>query len=266
MPYANNNGVKIYYEVEGEGPPLVLGHGMIFNGKDWYICGYVAELKKDYRLIVLDARGHGQSDKPDEMGAYDYKTMAEDVIVIMNDLNMDKVHYFGYSMGAYIGFHGFARNYSSRLHSLILGGFSVYSDEAIIQSLQNGLPISQSAIVKGMQVYIPLIEQKGGTTNEADLQNYLSSVNPRAMYNILKHIADSFNDIVADEMLPKINLPCLTFSGEDDIYPNALKKTASKMPNAKFISFSGLNHMTAFARSDKVLPPVREFLAQVSKK
>jgi pimeloyl-ACP methyl ester carboxylesterase len=266
MPYANNNGVKIYYEVEGEGPPLVLVHGMVLSGKAWYISGYVSELKKDYRLIILDARGHGSSDKPSETNSYDFKTMADDVIVIMNDLNIEKAHYFGYSMGAYIGFHGIGRNYASRFNSLILGGFSVYPDKAIMQSLQSGLPVCKSAIEKGMQVYIPLLEQTGGLEITEDLQKYLSSLNPRALFSILQNIADSFDESSADEILPKIDLPCLAYAGEDDIYPSALKKTASKMPNARFISFSGLNHGTAFSRSDLILPHVKEFLAKANKR
>lgn len=64
MPYVNNEGVRIYYEVEGQGPPLVLIAGLTGNLKTWRLYGYVKELKGDYRLILLDPRGHGDSDKP----------------------------------------------------------------------------------------------------------------------------------------------------------------------------------------------------------
>jgi pimeloyl-ACP methyl ester carboxylesterase len=264
MPYANNNGVKIYYEVEGEGTPLVLVHGMIFSGESWRTAGYISELKNDYQLIILDVRGHGKSDKPDDLESYDFKTLAGDVITIMNYLNVNKAHYFGYSMGACVGFHGIAKHYLSRFNSLILGGFSVFSDENIEQSFQNGLPIIQSAIYKGMEVYVPLLEQEGVKRTNVELHNYLLSLNPRVLYKMFTNLFNSFLKETADEMLSKINLPCFTYAGEADIYPTALKKTVSKMPNARFISLPGLNHEAAFMRSDLVIPHIKEFLAQVS--
>src|SRR5207237_3323115 len=66
MPYANNQGVRIHYRVEGEGLPLVLQHGYTQSLEHWYQCGYVDALKAHYRLVLVDARGHGGSDKPHE--------------------------------------------------------------------------------------------------------------------------------------------------------------------------------------------------------
>ena len=64
MPSVDNKGVSIHYRVEGNGPPLVLGHGFTDSIDVWYERGYVAALKPKYRLVLIDARGHGQSDKP----------------------------------------------------------------------------------------------------------------------------------------------------------------------------------------------------------
>jgi len=72
MPYANNRGVQIRYEVEGAGPPLILQHGFTCSIEDWYEGGYVAVLKADHRLVLVDARGHGGSDKPRDSAAYTF--------------------------------------------------------------------------------------------------------------------------------------------------------------------------------------------------
>jgi len=64
MPYANNQGIRIRYEVEGTGPPLVLQHGSFGSGADWRDFGYTSALSNDHQLILVDARGHGASDKP----------------------------------------------------------------------------------------------------------------------------------------------------------------------------------------------------------
>jgi pimeloyl-ACP methyl ester carboxylesterase len=104
MPYSNNQGVRIHYEVEGEGPPLVIQHGFTDSIQTWYELGYVDALKRDNRLILVDARGHGASDKPHEPTAYKPESNVADVVSVLTDLDISRAHFFGYSMGAWIAF------------------------------------------------------------------------------------------------------------------------------------------------------------------
>jgi pimeloyl-ACP methyl ester carboxylesterase len=71
MPNATNVGIRIHYEVVGSGPPLVLHHGSFASGADWRDLGYADVLKHENQLILIDARGHGASDKPHNPAAYD---------------------------------------------------------------------------------------------------------------------------------------------------------------------------------------------------
>jgi pimeloyl-ACP methyl ester carboxylesterase len=64
MPTTINDGLRIHYEVVGSGEPLLLYHGLTGSGERWRDTGYIAGLAEAYRLILIDARGHGQSDKP----------------------------------------------------------------------------------------------------------------------------------------------------------------------------------------------------------
>src|SRR5215831_12825221 len=66
MLYVKSQGLRIHYHVEGHGPPLVCQHGFGDSLKSWYELGYVDALKDEYRLVLIDARGHGTSDKPHE--------------------------------------------------------------------------------------------------------------------------------------------------------------------------------------------------------
>ena len=70
MLHTINDGLRIHYEVVGSGSPLVLYHGLTGSGQRWRDTGYVAGLVEDYRLILIDARGHGESDKPHDQEAY----------------------------------------------------------------------------------------------------------------------------------------------------------------------------------------------------
>ncbi|WP_343413120.1 alpha/beta hydrolase [Candidatus Amarolinea dominans] len=119
--FVENNGVRIHYEVEGEGPPLVLVHWLTGSLQDWRVVGYADALKANYRLILIDARGHGQSDKPHDPAAYVLEKQAGDIVAVLDKLGVDKAHYFGYSLGGTVGW-AVAKYFPDRLSSLIIGG------------------------------------------------------------------------------------------------------------------------------------------------
>ena len=99
MPYATHQSVRIHYQVEGAGPPLVLLHGFNSRLERWYESGYVESLRHDYHLILLDARGHGASDKPHERAAYAWPIPVADVLAVLDHLQIPQAHVLGYSMG-----------------------------------------------------------------------------------------------------------------------------------------------------------------------
>ena len=126
MPHANNDGIRIHYHVEGSGPPVVLHAGFTVDMHAWYEWGYVDALKSEYQLILVDPRGHGQSDKPHDPAAYEMALRAGDVIAVLDDLGIGQTHYLGYSMGGRIGFD-IAKLASTRLRSLMIGGSNPFA-------------------------------------------------------------------------------------------------------------------------------------------
>jgi pimeloyl-ACP methyl ester carboxylesterase len=120
MPYATHQGVRIHYQVEGAGPPLVLLHGFNGNLERWYESGYVEPLQHDYHLILIDARGHGASDKPHERTAYAWPIPVADVVAVLDHLQIPQAHVLGYSMGGEVCF-GLAKYAPTRVISLTLG-------------------------------------------------------------------------------------------------------------------------------------------------
>lgn len=95
---AKVNGVSLYYEIKGQGHPLILVHG---NGEDHHIFDQLVDgLKEYFTCYCLDSRGHGQSSSVD---VYSYQAMAEDVIEFINELELKEVSYYGFSDGGIIG-------------------------------------------------------------------------------------------------------------------------------------------------------------------
>src|SRR5215469_10317577 len=152
MPYARNGSVRIHYEVEGEGPALVLQHGFSESVIDWYESGYVNALKTDYRLILIDARGHGSSDKPHDPDAYVLNRRVGDVAAVLDALEIATVVYWGYSMGGWIGF-GMAKYAKERVRALVIGGQHPYARSmAVLRRLiQRGIAKGSGEFVAGMQ-------------------------------------------------------------------------------------------------------------------
>lgn len=123
MPGFDSSGVEINYEIEGDGPPIVLVHGFTSSvAGNWRATGILRALTKAGRqVIALDCRGHGLSGKPHDPAAYEGTAMSDDVIALMDHIGRRQADLMGYSMGGFISLSLLARK-QERFHSVILGG------------------------------------------------------------------------------------------------------------------------------------------------
>jgi pimeloyl-ACP methyl ester carboxylesterase len=97
------DGVKIYYEVRGEGKPIVLVHGFMNSGENWKRKSLYGDLLlKGYKVITLDQRGNGKSDKPHTDEAYANDAEAKDIMSLLKFLKIGKYRAIGYSRGSII--------------------------------------------------------------------------------------------------------------------------------------------------------------------
>ena len=226
MPYADNEGVRIYYETEERGEMvLVMAHGGTGSLKDWRKYGYTDAFKDEFQLILFDARGHGQSDRPFKASI---SAMADDVVAVLDSAGIAEANYWGYSMGSAIGLD-LAVRHASRFSSFIFGGISPYEwPEPIVK---------------------PLIEARKALAgkSEADVAVLNALINRQPL---------------TDDELAGINAPCLFYCGDKDpFYPGA-EKCASQMRNARFVSLAGVNH--ASVNADQVIPHIKQFLTEIT--
>lgn len=98
--FTSSDGLKIHYFTLGTaGTPVILIHGYTANSEGkWIKSGIMQALAKNHRVIAVDARGHGKSDKPHDAAKYGPR-MATDVVELMDHLKISKAHVHGYSMG-----------------------------------------------------------------------------------------------------------------------------------------------------------------------
>lgn len=251
MPYVNSQDVRIHYQVEGAGPPLVLLHGFSDSLESWYEQGYVEALKPDYQVILLDARGHGASGKPHDPDAYDMSRHVADILAVLDALQVPTAHFFGYSMGGQVGF-ALAQHAPKRFASLIIGGADPY--QGALAERDQWL----SMLRQGMATFVRAWEQQ--VPISPALRSRLLANDAEAMIALRIKSMERPNFA---EVLPTMAMPCLVFAGEADGRYAGVKAGVAHMPNATFVSLPGLNHAEAFFRSDLVLPHVTKFLATV---
>ncbi len=260
MPFANNDGIKIYYEVEGQGQQaIVLVHGSTGDTSFWRGYGYVAPLKELFTVILVDARGHGRSDKPHAAAAYAQELMAKDILAVMDAENIDQAHYWGYSMGGYLGFK-LAEQTPERFISLIVGGADPYyapveneDPNLILQLFQRGVIEGPDALVEGMNSLFGSISPQ--------YEARLRSLDAQAMVACLESAQErgSYGNIIT-----QIHIPCLLYAGEQDgdCYESG-QLAVKNMSQASFFSLPGLNHVGASSAVTLIMPHVISFLTSI---
>jgi pimeloyl-ACP methyl ester carboxylesterase len=225
----------------------------------WLAAGYARALKTDYQLILIDARGHGASDKPHDPNAYRIEEFAGDVVALLDELRIPKSHYWGYSMGAVIGFE-IARGAPARFRSLTLGGHTPYGPRTDAEKhfLKLFVDNVAAALEQGMEVYIRFLEAASGPIPPVARRRLLEN-DPLALSAMTKasHKWPGIGDI-----LGKITLPCLIYAGEADPLCTGAREGASSIPGARFIGLPGLDHFGALFAGGTILPHVKKFLAE----
>jgi len=254
MPYANNQGVRIRYEVEGKGPPLVLHHGSAGFLESWYDLGYVEGLKDDYQLVLMDSRGCGESDKPHDREAYRLAPRVADVVAVLDDLGIGRAHFHGYSMGGYIGW-GIAKYVPERFLSLIIGGSGI--SEETWDETDHGPNAMQAGVRQAPEIWASALEGMFGRWWQPQWKARYLATDLEAV----DVMSSRWEGISHAEVLSRLTLPCLVFVGENDEGCADAQKTSESVPNATFVSFPGLDHVDAWGRTDLVLPLMRKFLA-----
>ncbi len=261
MPFASHGDVRIRYEVEGEGEPLVLIDGFSTGLEMWREQGYTRALAGACQLILVDPRGHGQSDKPHDPGQYRPELMAGDVAVVLDRLGLEKAHYLGASMGAAIGFE-VVRRAPERLRSLILMGYGRHGQptEAQRQFQATGLRLEEMAVAMGPEAALAALERLAGPRPPEERARFLAN-DHQALLAFLKANAEwpSF-----EEILPAVTVPTLFLVAEGDPFYESARQCAARMPAATLVSLAGGFHGQASYDPERVVPHIRVFLRQAS--
>lgn len=170
-----------------------------------YEYGFVDALSKQYRLILVDARGHGLSDKPRDPVAYGRAQMAGDVTAVLDELHVERAHFLGFSLGGYMGVD-MAQLAPDRLLSLVSVGAA-----ATIGPSSSGAYVS--LLAKGPGGLLGVWRSQGALSPE--LTSRLLAVDTEALMAYWKRPEDVDKHEVI-EAVRDVQIPCLLIAGDQD--------------------------------------------------
>jgi pimeloyl-ACP methyl ester carboxylesterase len=236
MEFFSSGGVRIAYidkmPEAGAGDPVVLLHGFASTHRvNWIDTSWVSTLNRaGYRVIALDHRGHGQSDKLYEPEAYDPEVMAKDVIALLDHLYLAKADLIGYSMGARIAAMA-ALHFPDRVRSVILGGLGIHLVEGqglppgIAEALESQTP---ETITDPTQKMFRLFAEKNG----GDLKALAACMR------------GSRRGLTAQEVAT-LTMPVLVAVGSDDKIGGDPERLAALIPQGHAFVIAGRDHNLA---------------------
>jgi len=261
MPKININDCNIYYELHGQGDPLVLIMGLRRNVQWWY--RQIPDLAQHFQVIVFDNRGAGRSDKPKM--EYSMGLFADDTAGLMEALELSQAHVLGFSMGGYIA-QELALNYPGKVRTLILSSTGCGGDRAVLMSPDRLEKFQANAGLKPEEIL------------RKDMDIYFSdefvAQNPEKIEEFidisLRHYqpADAFfrqfdacrrHDTV--DRLKLITVPTLIMTGDDDplVPPENSYILKELVPHAELVVFPGGHHCVMIAEADQYNQKVIDF-------
>jgi len=264
MPTLNVNGIEMYYQMHGEGDPLVLIMGLRRNAEWWY--RQVPALSQHFKLLVFDNRGAGRTDKPKT--EYSIRLFADDTAELMKGLGIHNAHILGISMGGYIA-QELAIHYPDMIKKLVLGCTGCGGETAPRMSAERlekftaneGLK-PEEILSKDMDIYF----------SDAFIDGHQERIKEFINISLLYYQPpDAFERQFAAclkhdtcDRLGRISVPTLIMAGDDDplLPPEHSFMLQERIPEAELYLFSGCRHCFFIEEANRFNQKVISFLTK----
>lgn len=255
--FFNSDDVRIRYIDRGTGEAVVLIHGFSRSiDLSWGDTAIIDALAPHCRVVALDCRGHGKSDRPHQADAYGIE-MVNDIARLLDHLDIERAHIVGYSMGGRIALK-FAAEHSERALSVTLigsGGEQSDSDlslfDRVAESLERG-----DGIAPLLEHIWPKIDAVSRREQMAEANRQTLAANDAAA---LAHVARGYRQwVVTDQQLNDLKMPVRAIIGSADPFRASVDQLQMKLPSVEVVELEGANHLTTLSN-----PAVAEHLTRL---
>jgi pimeloyl-ACP methyl ester carboxylesterase len=255
--FFDSAGTKIHYLDKGEGEPVILIHGFGANlDVNW--SGMSSSLAKEFRVIALDNRGHGRSDKPHDSAQYGIQ-MVGDIVRLMDHLQIKKAHVVGYSMGALITAK-FLTEHPDRVISSVIGGMGWLQIDPKWEKFLSDVASSLDE-GKGPLPLLRFLNSKNGVENvEEAIQGINTVLKITNDQKALAACARAFPQFqISKDQLAAIKTPTLVIVGDLDPFIDYVDAMKGTSPHMEIVAVQGGDHLTTI-RSPIFLDRLKSFL------
>jgi pimeloyl-ACP methyl ester carboxylesterase len=264
MPKVKVNDIQMYYEVNGEGYPLV----MIMGGGgnlDWWNPHMIEQLSKNFKVVTFDNRGTGRTDVSDK--EFSIRLFADDTVGLMNALGISQANILGWSMGGFIA-QELTLNYPEKVKKLILYSTSCGGVKSVPKSQEAAAMLMRvSAGGMSAEEYMRMTIRFGHTSdfidNDPDFVELMIKRMLKAPTSPQVRMRQTGATMGFDsyDRLPRIKAPTLVLSGKRDIGvpPENGSILAKTIPKAKLVFFEKSGHALN-EDMEEVIKVITEFL------
>ncbi|MGC9963219.1 MAG: alpha/beta fold hydrolase [Acidimicrobiales bacterium] len=231
------DGVEIAYDVLGEGDAVVMHHGFASDSRTNFVRPGVAQAVVDSgrQVVLVDARGHGESGKPHDAAAYAGGAMVRDARALLDFLGLERVHFVGYSMGAFVAMS--LAPIEPRLASLVLGG-------AGLRQMRDRTSGGALRIADGLEA------SGAGEVVDARARAFRNFADAtKADRLALAASLRSDGSLPNLEDLQRIAVPTLVVNGVNDTMTGPAENLAALIPGARSESVPG-DHLSAVVQPE----------------
>ena len=281
MPYFQNENLKLYYEDVGDGEPIIANHGLMEDVTYWSETGVTVKLAEKYRMISIDMRAHGRTIVDGEPYGYDADTIAADIGLLADFLEIDRFHLLTHATGGMVGVR-YAMINSERLISLMLtdtGSATIpefFIDEANRPEPSEKLKAawekwistgSYDDVIKEMRKEPgPFLFKMEEHPNSDEMwkiyKGFFNYADPQEFIRFNSTFYADINPRI--RMLRKIKCPTLVLLGKDDIvFFKPSEIMAKKIPDSRLVILDGVGHMTAIEDPDGTIKEILDFFETV---
>ena len=263
MPRISVNGLNLYYEIEGDGEPVVLIPG--FAAGRWIWFKQTGDLARSFRVISFDPRGVSASDKPE--GPQTISLLADDVAHLLQTVGVQSAHIVGASFGGFVA-QEFVLKYPSMTRKLVLCCTSFGGPNHVAPAPETLLALASTKGLNGkerMRANLLLAfspEYVRTQTAEVDEVVQLRAANevPEHIYLSQWQAAMNFD---AESRVEQIDRPTLVLSGDADVIVPVQnsRNLAAKIPGAELRIVAGGSHTFFIEQPSEFNSAVREFLS-----
>jgi len=258
MPKLHVAGIDLYCEVAGTGEALLLIHGLGGSSRDWEL--QIPDFSARYKVIAVDLRGHGRSDKP--AGLYSIPLFAADTVGLMRELNISPAHVVGLSLGGMVAFQ-MAVSWPDCVSSLVIvnagPAFTIRSWRERFMLLQRQMVVRLLGM-KGIGRYLgrrlfPKPEQE---RLRARLLERFAQNDPRAYRAALRAMTSGWT---VEDKLEEIRCPTLVIAADGDYTPVAWKAAyVAKLSAGQLRVIQDSRHATPVDQPEKFNKAVLTFI------